>query len=318
MCNGLNGYDNQPVIFPMPWDCVPGRDETWLEETRKAMPPEMFQREVMMNPHAGISGWGYPQARMMTPRQDLFWMPGGGLGLTAMDDGYDDDFAIIWAQWDRANRRLKILDGYRNAHKPIVFYGSLLRGIPDGRFPWDPEGMRLMGWIRQHRFWENTHIGDRHGDNTDLTSGTSPWAKLTNEFGISVLPSSHVNNDDKSRRDAAAEILAMTDFANTPGAWSVLEALQNSRFPESKDGSTFAHEHRRMIHDQTSHFRTAFEYLAVYVMETFVGRTYGISQQTQGAVSNNWLNRRDDRLDRSSQIRRGLTAPEGVHNAWIR
>lgn len=319
MCAGENGWQGlQPVIFPMPWDSVPGRDEAWLAETRKTMTDEMFQREVMMNPHAGISTWGYPEAKQIRPKPDCLWIPSAGLGITSMDDGYDDDFAVIFSQWDRTTRRLKILDGYQNSHKPIAFYGCLLRGMADNRWPWDYEALRLMPWIRQYQLWQNIHLGDRHGDNTDLTSGISAWQKLHNEFGIVVTPSSHVNNDDKSRRDAASELLAITDFAATPGAWAVLEAMQKARFPEPKEGQNLVFEQKKMIHDQTSHFRTAFEYLAVYVMETFVGRTYGIAAEQQAESSRNgWLHRStSSHLGREPYRRR--KDDQGVRNTWIR
>lgn len=319
MCHATGGWEASPVIFAMPWDCVPGRDEAWLIETRKTMTNEMFQREVMMNPHAGISTWVYPVAKTMS-LTDRAWNPASGLGLTGMDDGYDDDFAIVWAQWDRASGKLIVLDSYQNSHKPISFYGSLLRGIPDNHYVWDQEALRLMAWIRRYQLWQNIHVGDRHGDNFDLTSGTSPWKKLQEEFGIPVLPSSHVNNDHKSRRDALSEALTRIEFASTPGAHAALEAIANNRFPAKKEGSEFAAEHRKPIHDQTSHLTTTMEYLAMYAMETFAGRIYGISSDAALKVSSNgWLARNEKLPDNGRYVRsRPEERGSGVHNGWIR
>ena len=317
MCKGLNGWDS-PVIFSMPWDCVPGRDEHWLAETKMTMKDDIFQREVMMNPHAGISTWVYPQARLMVPGRHS-WKPGGGLGFTGMDDGYDDDFAIGWFQWDRGGNHLTILDGYQNSHKPLAFYGTLLRGILDGKYAWDQEAQRLAQWITRFQLWQNTHVGDRHGDNTDLTSGISPWMKLQLEYGITVQPSSSLYNEEKIRRDALSETLLTARVGDTPGAWAILEALQQNKFPAPKPDSNFSAEHRKPIHDQTSHYATMCQYVAMYVMEHFQPKSFfGMTRDNQvsGSSNNGWLAKQADPFGR--KYSRNLRADQEASNGWIR
>jgi hypothetical protein len=314
MCHGLNGWE-KPVVYTMPWDCVPGRDEQWLEETRKTMKYHIFQREVMMNPHAGVSTWVYPQARTMIPTNQV-WRPGFGMGFTGLDDGYDDDFAIGWFQWDRDARRLIALDAYQNSQKTIRYYGNLLRGHLDGKYQWDMEAQRLAQWITRYQLWQNTHIGDRHGENTSLTDGKSPWQIVNEEFGIFIQPSSSVNNDDKSRQDALGEMLLTMEFGDTPGAWAMLEAIQNNKKPPMKEGSEFTAEHRKAIHDQTSHLTTMAQYVAMYVMEHFVGRIFGgVGIARPDPVSNNWLVKRQDPFNRKyvRQLQR-----EEESRSWIR
>lgn len=323
MTHGINGWDHTPVIFEMPWHIVPGRDEAWLENTRRGMTPEMFAQEVLMNPFAGRSAWVYPMSRTMNPvRRE--WQPSGGLGITGMDDGYDDSFAIGWAQYERSSGKIIFLDGYQSSHKPLAYYGSLLRGIGDSRWPWDSEAIRLMPWITRHGLWRNIHVGDRHGDNTDLTSGVSPWTSMQTNFGITVMPSSHLLNDYKSRRDALGEILDRADFSTSPGAWAILEAIQNNRYPEEKTGAAGnAREFRAPIHDQTSHFTSMAEYIATYVLEHFMSRSYGLGSsagESRGSVSNGWLRTNVDPYQRAVT----RTRPEGPHaqreghNGWIR
>lgn len=315
MCQGINGWEGkQPLIFAMTWQSVPGRDEDWLERTRQNMTYEMFQREVMMNPHAGISSWVYPQAKLIKPI-DIGWQPMAGMGITSMDDGWDDEFACIWAQWDRGAKKLVVLDGYKSSHKPLSYYGLLLKGMAQNGQPWDSEALRLMAWINRWQLWKNIHVGDRHGDNTDLTSGVSPWMKMQQEFGIVVQPSSSIHNDHKSRRDALGDMLQQIDFASTLGAHAVLESIQNNRFPQDKTDSNFAREHRAPIHDQTSHFTTALEYMAIYVLEHFVGRIYSLGESpTRRATNNNWLSPKT-----TVRGRRGPKQPgKGVNNEWIR
>jgi hypothetical protein len=318
-CHGLAGW-TKPVVYEMPWDCVPGRDEDWLERTRRSMRNDVFQREVMMNPHEGISTWVYPLARTKFPVPRTNWSPGLGLGFTGLDDGYDDDFAIGFFQWDRGGRKLIALDSYSDSHKTIRFYGNLLRGIVNPQYGAPTaEAMRISQWITRYQLWNNVHIGDRHGDNTSLTDGKSAWQIVQEEFGIYVQPSSAIHNDDKSRQDALGEMLTMMDFGDSYGAMAMLEAIQNNKKPPLKEDSLFAAEHRKPIHDGTSHLTTMAQYVAIYVLEHYVGRIYGgfEAKPNPGSVSNGWLTGKPTNADpMGRQYTRKLR--EERETPWIR
>jgi hypothetical protein len=263
MTHASNGWPEM-LVFEMHWQAVITRDDKWLNDTRVSMKHDMFMREVMMDPWAGISSWVYPMARTLTPfyiqvQREL------GPVLHCLDDGYDDEFAIVWTQHDPAKDRWIVLDGYTRSHQPIGYYGNLLRGQAVGTYDWDEEALRIMEWINNNQTWKGLYTGDRHGDNTDLTSGESAWGKLANDFGIHVLPNPVNLNTLKDRRDSLSEFIPKMQFADTSGAYMVLNALQNNRFPTSGHGSQATHEIRRPIHDFSSHPTTALEYGAVYL-----------------------------------------------------
>lgn len=309
MVHGINGWEgSQPIIFEMPWDCVPGRDQAWLEETRRTMRHDMFQREVMMNPWAGLSGWVYPEARKKTPA-GFTYRDTEGLVITGLDDGYDDEFAIVWTQRERNSNRLIVLDGYSNSHQTIAFYGNLLKGELPGRYEYDMEARRIARWIMEYRLWRGLFVGDRHGANTEITSGTSAWSKLYNDFGITVLPNPPSMNTYKDRRDALSQILPDIEFADTPGALRVLEAIQNNKFPQRRNSSQPVNEVQRPVHDQTSHFTTALEYVAAYIVHSTGG-----ALQPRGEPSSARRSFLAPRLPGMAGRRR---APERVQNQWL-
>lgn len=297
MCNASNGWPEIPT-FEMPWQTILTRDAAWLENTRQTLPDAEFQQEIMMNPWAGISSWVYPRAKAIKP---FYFQVDRGLGpvVHGLDDGYDDDFAIVWAQWDEKREKLHVLDGYTNSHLPIDFYGHLLKGEAVGSFPWDPEALRIMDWINRHQTYKGIFIGDRHGDNTDLTTGESPWMRLQTKHGIYVQPSPVHLNTLKDRRDALSGILDSTEFCDSPGGLNVLRAVQNNKFPVKGSGSQATHEIRRPIHDWTSHPTTALEYIATNLS----------SRQSMGGakphdpVNNRVLARGQDPFGRGSKNR---------------
>lgn len=263
MCTASNGWPEMPT-FEMDWKTILTRDDAWLEATRLSMPDAEFQQEIMMNPWAGISSWVYPRSKAIKP---FFFQVNRGLGpvIHGLDDGYDDDFAIVWAQWDEKREELHVLDGYTQSHMPIDFYGHLLKGEAVGSFPWDPEALRIMDWINRNQTYKGMFIGDRHGDNTDLTTGESPWMRLQTRHGIHVQPSPVHMNTLKDRRDALSGLLDSTHFNDSPGALNVLRAVQNNKFPTKNPGTQATHEVRRPIHDWTSHPTTALEYIATHL-----------------------------------------------------
>ena len=58
------------------------------------------------------------------------------------------------------------------------------------------------------------------------------------------------------------------DTENTKSLnWEFLSAMQNARYPERNETSQSTGENYKPVHDQTSHFRTSFEYLVNFIVE---------------------------------------------------
>jgi hypothetical protein len=100
---------------------------------------------------------------------------------------------------------------------------------------------------------------------------------------------------------------------------AMLEAIQNNKKPPLKEDSLFAAEHRKPIHDGTSHLTTMAQYVAIYVLEHYVGRIYGgfEAKPTTGSVSNGWLTGKSTNADpMGRQYTRKLR--EERETPWIR
>lgn len=282
MVQGTNGW-TPPLVFPLEWHANLMRDVTWLEETRQTMRADLFEREIMMNPWAGISTWVYPEAKQKEPAHRPH-RPDAGQVLHGLDDGWDDEFALVWVQ--RQGSKYIVLDAYENRHKTITYYGHLLKGELTGQFAWDDEAVRIARWVHDRETWQGLFYGDRHGDNTDITSGTSAWQTLRSQFGLHIMTNPPARNTYKDRRDALAEWLSRLEFNDTPGALRVLDALQNHRFPTPRAGAQPTSEYRKPVHDATSHLVTAMEYIAVHVIDAPRGEQ---DTATPSVVMNDFL-----------------------------
>lgn len=49
--------------------------------------------------------------------------------------------------------------------------------------------------------------------------------------------------------------------------WGLVASMQNARYPERNEMSQSTSENIKPVHDQTSHFRTSFEYLVNFIVE---------------------------------------------------
>jgi hypothetical protein len=259
---GRSGY-TQPRITRIPHYENPRHDDTWLEAERERDTEEGIQREIMMNWQAGQGGWVYPETHEKQPG-DFPFLPGGGHLYITMDDGYDDDFAIVWLQYVRETGRFRVFQGYQNRHLVTDFYGSLLKGAPESQFGYNYGKTERRIMQRQLELPPFTATIDSHFDNVEQMTGSSPYERFADKYGIVAHMSFDPNRRDFTvRRNALGRLLPLMDFHHMDGAPEVLDALQRYRFKEVPEGKDQMSEFRKPMHSKDSHLVTALEWFAV-------------------------------------------------------
>lgn len=260
---GREKYGTAARQFEFWWYQVPGRGMAWFNAMKSIMSEEEFQREILMMWLAGTGEFIYPQAQLIQaghfpfrPGRPTFW---------SLDDGWDGDFALSVWQKDVVKRLWICVAAYYNRAQPMKYWGQLITGKPSGEFVWDAEAREFIEWNRENRAWNAVFYGDRHGDNTDLTTGISPFQLLAEDFGIFVITTKDpAKNDLKYRRDAVLAEIGNMRFDEHHGAPMVLEALQFSRLPNRRSNSQQVSEAFDAPHiKQPSHLRTTVEYLII-------------------------------------------------------
>lgn len=260
--HGKGGYE-QPAIIQIHYYEHPFHDDAWLEAERERDTEEGIQREIFMNYHAGSSEWVYPETHEKRPGH-YPWIPGGGHVYCTMDDGFDDDFAIVWIQFVRETGRFRVFQGYQNAHKITDFYGSLLKGVPESNFgdSYGKTERRIM--MRQQELPPMVYTVDTHFDNVEQMTGSSPYERFAEKYNIVAHMSFDANKRKHvHRRLALGKLLPLMDFHDVDGAPDVLEALQRYRFKATKEGKDQLSEYKKPLHDKYSHLVTALEWFAV-------------------------------------------------------
>jgi hypothetical protein len=257
--SGKGGYES-PKKIKQYYNLHPLHDLAWLDSERKRDSEDGIQREIFMNFFAGSTGQVYPEAGSKNPG-DFPFTPGDGPIYATIDDGFDDDFAIVWIQYVNRTGRFRIFQGYKNSHKVTGFYGSLLKGVPESQFD-EFYGTRERDIMqRQQELPPISYTADPHLKNTEALVGTSPMEHLMEKYGINAFTTLK-GNSHRQRRLALGTLLPLMDFHDEDGAPDVLEAVQRYRFKETPSGSSQMTEYKTPLHDKWSHFVTALEWFA--------------------------------------------------------
>lgn len=253
---------DRPAVLRISYDQHPEHDHQWLEEQLSRDTEEGVRREILMDYFAGQGEYVYPETHNFTTG-DYPYLPMEGPFYIAIDDGYDDHWAMLFIQYHPKTGRVRVLDAYVNHHRPADFYATLIRSQPRQDFAeagwYGKREMDLMAWLRQMP--PATVIGDTHGAQVEQIAGRSIWDHWWKEWSI-VVNYDYTKRLHKDRRHATGLILPMTDFNNTIGGEYVLECFQRHRFKKVREGKDQMTEYKEPLHSESSHPVTAFEYFA--------------------------------------------------------
>ena len=283
LCTG-NDMEYRPALFELDWWDNPLNDDVYLanERVRYASRPHDFEREIMRNPHAGVSTWVY--GRLWEPKYepDPLYNEIQAMAATyiAIDPGKLDDTAIVIIQENPATLETVIIDAYQNKGMDADFYGTLLSAKPDHvKYPgaYGPREEEFVELVRD--IPSPTYCGDVYGDHAHgatLDTVYSVLLRYQNPQGGQILVNrDRLGNKDrgmyarsrstfKGRQQSLNELIDGLRFATRPGARFAHKCLTHHRFKPVDDARGLMNEPSTPLHDWTSHVAQACEFYAVY------------------------------------------------------
>lgn len=245
-------------VLTLHWTQHPLKDKEWYEFEKIRRTEEEIAQELDISYNKSLEGRVYNEWNDENIKEDI-WEYDPLLPLyVGWDFGYDDDTAIIWAQ--PCNGRLRIVDTYRNTNKLIDFFTPFITGIlPSDGYSYSKSEIEM---IREHKNWRRgTHFGDPAGRFRN---------QVVNKTVIDVLAESgiHMNFHDSwkefSRRKTAAKLLIMSgiDLSEGDRIEYFAMCMNQASYPKVKNQGEEEVRSLKPKHDWTSHYRSAFEYLA--------------------------------------------------------
>lgn len=259
-------------VLTLHWKLHPLKDDQWyaFEKTRRT--EEEVAQELDISYQKSQEGRVYMEWSETNVEKGHFQYDPFLQLYVGWDFGRTDDTAIIWVQINPENGKLRIIDAYRNTNKLIDFYVPFITGImPSDGYKYSKSDVEK---IESHRNWKvGTHFGDPAGRFRN---------QVSNETVMSVLKDNgiHVNFNDSwkefEKRKTAAKLLIRNGIEeNTNPDVKFLDMCmsQASYSRVKQNGVEFVNSKGEPKHNWTSHYRSAFEYLALGLAEVKQRRT---------------------------------------------
>ncbi len=253
------------------WKLHPLKDQQWYEFECARRTPEEVAQELDISYNKSQEGRVYSEWSDTNIEVGVYEYDDQLPLYVGWDFGNTDDTAIIWMQPDGGKWR--IVDTYRNSGKTIDFYIPFITGIlPSDGYLYTKDDLEL---IQSHKYWKKgTHFGDPAGRFTNSVVNFTVLDVLK-QHGI------HINFKDQwkefnIRKTAAKKIIMdgicinknkRTDYFNL--------CMMNASYPKVKNEGIAETRSFKPKHDYTSHYRSAFEYLALG-LEDFVSKKHEI------------------------------------------
>lgn len=246
-------------VLTLHWRKHPLKDEQWYEFEKSRRTEEEIAQELDISYNKSQEGRVYSEWNETNVEVGLFAYDPNLPLYVAWDFGYTDDTAIIWAQPDFG--KLRIIDVYRNNGKTIDFFLPFVNGVmASGLHNYSKKDLEV---IESHRNWKPAiHFGDPAGRFHNSVTNTTVLDVLK-QYGVYV----NFQDDWKefSKRKTAGKLLIRDGILlNSNERTSFFNiCMMNAAYPRVKNQGSEEVRSLKPKHDYTSHFRSAFEYLAL-------------------------------------------------------
>lgn len=250
-------------VITLHWRRHPLKDEIWYEFEKSRSTEEAIAQELDISYNKSQEGRVYQEWGEPAVEQGFFPYDEGLPMYVGWDFGNSDDTAIIWTQ--PSNDGLRIVDTYRNSGKTIDFYTPFVTGIlPSEGYQYNPKDYKV---IEDHKYWsKGTHFGDPAGRFRSAVTNTSVLDVLR-QHGI-IINFKDEWKEFQKRKTAAKLLIRDGILLNKNERVDYFNmCMSQASYPKIKRDGMDEVQSVKPKHDFSSHYRSAFEYLALGLKE---------------------------------------------------
>jgi hypothetical protein len=250
-------------VITLHWKAHPLKDDQWYAYEKFRRTEESVAQEIDISYTKSQEGRVYPEWNDVYIEEGQFEYDPGLPLYVGWDFGQTDDTAIVWVQ--KGNDGLRIVDSYRNTGKTIDFYVPFIHGvISSDNFVYNENDMKV---INGHKYWNRgTHFGDPAGRFVN---------QVTNTSVLDVLKANGIviNFQDAwkefQKRKTAVKLLVRDGIKLNKNARTEYFSMcmNQASYPKVRVEGEVEIRSIKPLHNWTSHYRSAFEYLALGLQE---------------------------------------------------
>jgi len=249
------------------WTLHPLKDVEWYEFEKSRNSEETVAQELDISYSKSQTGRVYPEWNEVNVIFDkeydynpewplyIFW-----------DFGNTDDTALIWAQKNPINGKLRILDSYSNHGKTIQFYVPFVTGIiEENGYAYSRKDVMTITEHRRYR--RATHFGDPAGRFKNSVSDQTIFSVLREH---NIMVNFRDTWKEFNRRKGALRNLIVkgVEVYNNERNKEILDiCMSNASYPKVRNAGMEEINSVKPKHDYTSHVRSAMEYGALGLLE---------------------------------------------------
>lgn len=252
-------------VVTLHWREHPLKDEEWYEFEKSRRTEEAIAQELDISYNKSQEGRVYPEWSEKNITLGLFDYDHSLPLYVGWDFGRTDDTAIIWTQPDK-HGGLVVVDTYaKGKGKTIDFFIPFVTGIiPSDHHSYTKAELEM---IENHKYWNRgVHFGDPSGRFHNM---------VTNETVLSVLENHGIRINFKDawkefqKRKTAAKLLIRDGVSinKTPATEYFHMCMSQASYPKVRVEGEEEIRTIKPLHNWTSHYRSAFEYLALGLSE---------------------------------------------------
>jgi hypothetical protein len=266
-----NGYDYYAMlretgidVLTLHWAEHPLKDNEWYAYECKRRTQEEIAQELDISYSKSKEGRVYPEWSEVNVSVGVYEYDDRLPLYVSWDFGKTDDTAMIWVQPSKDG--LRIIDVYCNRGKNIEFYIPFVTGMVYGDITYDYTQDELK-IIDAHKNWKRaTHFGDPAGRFTSQTSDLSIVDTLR-KYGITVNFRDNWK-EFKIRKHHSKMLIMGRIFLNDNVRTKFFNmCMIQASYPVVKQNGVGIVRSDKPKHDQTSHYRSSFEYLSIGLEE---------------------------------------------------
>lgn len=250
-------------VLTLHWTRHPLKDQLWYEFEKQRRSDEEVAQELDISYHKSQEGRVYPEWNENNIEFGEFEYDPGLPLYVGWDFGKTDPTAIIWAQ--PFDNKLRIIDTYSNTGHNIDFYVPFITGmVPSGDYRFKKRDFEI---IERHRQWKKgVHFGDPAGRFKNGVTDATVLSVLR-ESGI-VVNYKDSWKEHQNRKRAAKDLINHGILINkNEHTEDFSTAMENAAYPTPTVEGEKQIRSAKPKHDWTSHYRSAFEYMALGISE---------------------------------------------------
>lgn len=254
-------------VITLHWSLHPLKDQLWYEFEKTRRSPEEVAQELDISYAKSQEGRVYPEWDENHVKWDVVEYDPSLPLYIGWDFGKTDETAIIWSQ--PFNGKLRIVDTYRKAGQNIDFFIPFVTGMVSS------EQHRYNKFdyavIESHREWKRgVHFGDPAGRFKNGVTDATVLSTLANS-GI-IVNYQDAWKTHQNRKRAAKALIRDGIILNQNDAIKYFnKCMEGASYPRVTSEGKEEVRSEKPKHDWTSHYRSAFEYLALGI-ENFTHR----------------------------------------------